>query len=39
MHSIAKTIIGTQESVYGDSPAGKLEESSLVESMVPHQQG
>ncbi len=41
MHSInkTKTIIGTQKSVYWDSSAGKLEETSLVRSMFsPHQQ-
>jgi hypothetical protein len=41
MHSkIRTTFIGTQESVYGDSPAGKLERTSLVRTMfVPLQQG
>ena len=41
MHSIFQTnFIGAQESVYGDSPAGKLERSNLVRDMlVPLQQG
>ena len=35
-----QNIIGTQKSVYRDSPIGKLEESSLVRTMLsPHQQG
>jgi hypothetical protein len=40
MHSThIKTIIGTEESVYRDSSAGKLEGSSLVRTMlVPHSQ-
>jgi len=41
MHSTkTKTFIGTQESVYRDSPVGKLEEGVLVKNMlIPHQQG
>lgn len=41
MHStIQTTFIGTQESVYRDSPAGKLEEIGLVRTtIVPLQQG
>ncbi len=42
MHSIkTQTIIGTQKSVYRDSPAGKLERNRVVETMflVPHHQG
>jgi len=41
MHSkIQTTFIGTQESVYRDSPAGKLEEFGLVRTMnIPLQQG
>lgn len=41
MHgTIQANFIGTQESVYRDSPAGKLEKTSLVRTMlVPLQQG
>ena len=41
MHSInPKTIIGTQKSVYGDSPLGKLEKISSARNMiVPLQEG
>lgn len=41
MHSkIQTTFIGTQESVYRDSPAGKLEEIGLVRTtIIPLQQG
>jgi len=41
MHSTFdfKTIIGTKESVYRDSPSGKLEEISSVRTMLPLQKG